>query len=389
VPEFAALAGGIRHRLRAGWRICALVFALAACTPVEDAIDAARLLGNLSGAPADRGVAVREIAWTSRGGPRVADLYMPDREEAAIVLAPGLGRAGRHDARLTAFAAALARVGYVVIVPDVPNFQAQRVAAADSEILADAVRHLLTRPGGRDQVGIAAISYAVGPAVIAALEPDIAPRVNVVAAIGGYYDTRAVVTFFTTGFFRAAPGAAWQHRVPNAYGKWVFVLANAERIEDPRDRTSLDAMARRKLADLDADIEDLRAGLGPEGRAVVDLLANADPHRVPDLIAALPRAVREDLDGLDLSRRDLGALRAQLILIHGRDDAIIPYVESAALARAVRPGQAHLALLDSLAHADLEPGGLADALRLWRAAYALLRLRHQDTDSVRRSAAIN
>jgi pimeloyl-ACP methyl ester carboxylesterase len=389
VHDVAALLTAMARGPGAPLRLCALALALVACAPAEDAIDAARLLSDLSGSVSADGVAVREIEWTSRGLRRVADLYVPEREEAALVLAPGLGRDGRRDARLTAFAASLARVGYVVLVPDVPNFQAQRVAAGDSEILADAARHLLARQGEESRVGIAAVSYAVGPAVIAALEPDIAPRVNVVAAIGGYYDTRAVVTFFTTGFFRAEPTAAWQHRVPNAYGKWVFVLANAERIADARDRTSLHAMARRKLADLDADIEDLRAGLGAEGRAVVDLLANADPDRVPALIAALPQAVREDLDGLDLARRDLGALRARLVLIHGRDDAIIPYVESVALARAVRPGQAHLALLDSLAHADLGPGGLTDAVRLWRAAYAMLRLRHQGTDRDGRSDPIN
>ena len=214
------------------------------------------------------------------------------------------------------------------MVPDVPNFQAQRVAAGDSALLADALRYRLRRPEGQGSVGIAAVSYAVGPAVLAALSPDLAPRIDVIAAIGGYYDTVSVVTFFTTGFFREDAGAPWQRRTPNAYGKWVFVQANAERLQDARDRSSLSAMARRKLADLGADIADVEEGLGPEGRSVVALLANIDPARVPDLIAALPPAVREDLVGLSLAGRDLKALRAQVILIHGRDDAIVPYTKA-------------------------------------------------------------
>ena len=357
-------------------RLCALLLALASCAPAEDAVDAVRFLDRLTGPPSLDGVAVQEIVWTARSVPRAGDLYQPARPQGALVLAPGLGREGRRDTRLTAFAAALAQSGFMVLVPDVPNFQAQRVSAGDSEILADALRHLLSRQGEGRSVGIAAVSYAVGPAVLAALEPDLAPRIDVVAAIGGYYDTRAVVTFFTTGYFREAPDAPWQHRAPNAYGKWVFVLANAERIVDPRDRTSLHAMARRKLADLNANVDDLGVGLGPEGRAVVDLLSNAEPDRVPDLIAALPSAVRDDLEGLNLARRDLGALKARLVLIHGRDDAIIPYSESVALARALPAERSHLALLDSLAHADLGPGGLVDGVRLWRAAYVLMRQRH-------------
>lgn len=353
-----------------------LLLTLTACTAFEDSADAVRLMWDLVDPPPFDPAARQEVAWTAGGIERAADLYEPARHSASIVVAPGLGRQGRRDTRLTALAGALTRVGYRVLVPDVPSFQAQRVAAGDSAVLVDALTYLLQRQDGDGTVGIAAISYAVGPAVLAALEPAVAPRVGFIAAIGGYYDTRAVVTFFTTGFYRDGADGPWRHRVPNAYGKWVFVLANAERIADAKDRTSLEAMARRKLADLNADIDDLGIGLGPEGRAVVDLLANADPDRVPGLIAALPPAVRDDLDGLNLARRDLGTLRARLILIHGRDDAIIPYVESVALADAVPRGRAHLVLLDSLMHADLGPASVADAYRLWRAAYALMRARH-------------
>jgi pimeloyl-ACP methyl ester carboxylesterase len=360
-------------RLRA-W---VLLLLLAGCTPAGDAADAMQFLRDLSGGvPVSGDFARTEVTWPHRGEAVAADLYLPTEPMAALVLAPGLGRDGRRDARLVAFATALARARFAVMVPDVPNFQAQRVAASDGALLADALRYLLARPEGKGSVGIAAVSYAAGPAVLAALSPDLAPRVDVIAAIGGYYDTASVVTFFTTGYFREDPEAPWLRRTPNAYGKWVFVLANAERIDDARDRSALTAMARRKLDDLRADIGDLDRGLGPEGRSVVDLLANADPARVPGLIAALPPAVREDLVGLSLAGRDLHALRAQAILIHGRDDAIVPYSESLALARALPEGQVHLALLESLAHADLGPGGLSDGFRLWQAAYALMRARH-------------
>jgi pimeloyl-ACP methyl ester carboxylesterase len=361
--------------LRTALAIIAMLSSLAACMAVEDSADAARLMWRLADPPPLDVAARQEVTWTTGDVRRVADLYEPRQHRAAIVLAPGLGREGRRDVRLTAFAVALTGAGFRVLVPDVPNFQAQRVAADDSVVLADALRYLLERQGDQGTVAIAAISYAVGPAVFAALEPDIAPRVSAIAAVGGYYDTRSVVTFFTTGYYRDRAGGPWLHRAPNAYGKWVFVLANAERIADPQDRTALAAMARRKLANLHADIDDLGARLGPEGRAVVDLLANSDPDRVPALVAALPEAVRADLDGLSLAGRDLGVLRAKLILIHGRDDAIIPYAESVALAAAVPSGQAHLALLDSLMHADLGPASVADAYRLWRAAYELMRAR--------------
>jgi pimeloyl-ACP methyl ester carboxylesterase len=181
-----------------------------------------------------------------------------------------------------------------------------------------------------------------------------------------------VVTFFTTGHFREAPGQAWQRREPNAYGRWVFVRVNAPRVADARDRVLLASMAERKLRDLAAPVDDLAAKLGREGGSFHALLENRDPEAVPSLIASLPPAIRNDMAALDLARRDLTPLRANVILIHGRDDAIIPYTESAALAAALPEGQASLCLVDNLAHVDLGPGGLLDGLRLWRATYRIL-----------------
>ncbi len=96
---------------------------------------------------------------------------------------------------------------------------------------------------------------------------------------------------------------------------------------------------------------------------------------MPVLIAALPLAIRTDLEALDVRRHNLSTLAARLILIHGRDDAIIPYTESMALAAAAPPRQANLYLVDNLAHVTLGPGGILDGLRLWRAVYRLLKER--------------
>ena len=360
-----------------GRRMGSVVFALAAvlgaCSP-GDAIDAVGLLRDVGGPARIDDIRRTSIAWTADATEYAGDLYVPPGAAARIglVLVPGLAPEGRDDARVVALATALARRNFAVLVPELPGFRAQRVSAADSVPIAASVRHLRD---GRPVVGVAAISYAVGPAVLATLTPDPAARADFVVAIGGYFDAQEVTTFFTTGYFRDGRDAPWQHATPNEFGKWVFVAANAERLDDGGDRSSLSAIARRKLADLKADIADLTPGLGAEGRAVMALLANSDPDRVPALLQALPPAIRADLDGLDLRRRDLSQSRARFIIVHGRDDAIIPYTESLALSAALPDGQVELELLDSFAHASLGPGGLIDAVRLWRSAYALMRQR--------------
>ncbi len=315
------------------------------------------------------------VVYTVSGRAYQGDLYRPAQHpSAAMVLVPGVARQGKDDPRLVAFASTLARARFLVLVPDLPGLRAHRVSAEDAQAVTDAFTHLLSRRElpVQGRAGIGAFSYSVGPVMLAALDPGIRARVDFVLGVGGYYDLRQVVTFFTTGYFRKQ--GYWQYLEPNSYGKWVFVLDNAERLADPGDRAIFRRMAQRKLANPQSDIDELAGRLTAEGQSLLDLLDNRDPERAPALIARLPASMRAELDALNLAGRDLSRLNAKLILLHGTDDAIIPYTESMALAAAVPAGQAELFLIEGLAHVNVRPFGL-DRRALWRAIGALLAQR--------------
>ena len=315
------------------------------------------------------------LRFSQQGREYLADLYQPDQKAlAGVLLMPGASEEGKDDPRLVAFATTLARARFNVLVPDLASLQSLQVNSGDIGQVAGAFSWLASRedlsPGNR--VGIIAFSYGAGPAILAALEPALRHRVRFIMAVGAYYDLRQVLAFFTTGWFRA--GGSWRHRTPNAFGKWVFVLSNAERLPYPPDRRILRVMARRKLQNLTAGVADLAGELSPSGRAVYDFIVNTDRNLAPRLIANLPESIEREIRSLNLADKDLRPLRARLILVHGYDDDIIPYSQSIELARAVTPGQARLFLANGLAHVDLEPG-LLDKWRLWRAVDALLAQR--------------
>lgn len=320
------------------------------------------------------------IGYRAGGRDYLADVYLPGGGEAALaslLLVPGIAPRGRDDPRLVAFAETLARARFRVLVPDMPNLRAQRITPADIRHIGDGIDYLAASPIASPPapIGIAAVSYAVGPALLAALEAEPPGRVAFLLAIGGYYDSVDVITFFTTGYYRERADGKLLLGRPNAFGKWVFVIANAHRLEDAHDRALLRQMARRRLDDNAAPIDDLAGALGPEGRAVYALMVNTAPDRVKALVAQLPAGVRRDIEALDISRRDLGRLKTRLILVHGRDDAVIPYTESLHLAAAAPAGGASLTIVGDLMHADLGGIGLWDAFRLWRAVLRLLRER--------------
>jgi pimeloyl-ACP methyl ester carboxylesterase len=306
----------------------------------------------------------------------LGDLYLPSGETplARIVLLPGLVSEGRTNPQLRAFANSLARLRFAVLVPEIASFRSLQLSPADARVIADALRELSEWSGTRAEVGLAAVSYALGPALIAALEPDVRERVAFVLGVGGYYDLTDAATYATTGCFRGEADERWTCRAPNDYGKWVFARINANRIESLLDRSSLQAIAARKLDDPDADIGDLVATLGPEGHSVTDLLLNADPERVRALIARLPLPVRADFERLSPSRYPLGEIAAEVILIHGRNDGLIPPTESKKLAKAL--AHAHLTLVAHIAHVEFTgPLGLIDDLALLFDARRLVALR--------------
>ncbi len=144
-------------------------------------------------------------------------------------------------------------------------------------------------------------------------------RVRFVLGVGGYHDIRASIRFFTTGYFE--DGGAPLYLKPDDYAKLVFAMS---------------------------------------------LLTNTDPQETARLLAALPQPIVATIDALTLDNKGLQRLTARLLLVHGRNDRLIPYPESLALGNAVAPGQARVFILNRiLGHVDLTLSHFF-SLRFWR-----------------------
>lgn len=363
-----------------------VIVALSACSPARLVEATAVLAGLGDPPPGTEAVERRKVTFPAVPGPGPgrtleADLYRPlDRPAlASLVLVPGATPEGRDDARVVEFARRLTTARFVVLVPEIANIRALRIGPEDADAIADAIVHAArldpARPRVRDgaadakvigerPAGLIAVSYAAGPAMLAAIRPTVDDRVGFILLIGPYHDSTAAVTFVTTGAYRLPGESDWQRLAPNTRAPWAFMLSNAEAVGDAEDAAILTAIAQRRLEDPSASIADLSPDLGPAGRSVLTLVENRDPERVPALLSALPDGVRARLAALDLARRDLSAIDAPVLLMHGRDDAVIPYTESLALRDALPPGQGELFLLDAFAHVDLGTPGTRDTLTL-------------------------
>ena len=305
-----------------------------------------------------------------------ADLYQPTGQVlAGIVFIPGAAPAGKEDPRVINFATIFARCRFAVLVPDIIALRELKLLPETARDVADALTYLLSRqdlaPQGRG--GVVTSSVGIGPALLGVLEPSLANRVRFFLSIGGYYDLPRLLTYFTTGHYQAHGVSLNDH--PYEYGKWVYALSNASRLEDPREREVFSTLASRKLEDQKAPVDDLLTALGPAGRQIYAFITNTDPSRSPVLMSKLPPRVYVHVGALNLAAHDLNDLGTRFILVHGFEDATIPYGESIALAQALPPHKAHLFLLHGLVHVDVDPG-IMDGLKMWRAIYTLLSERY-------------
>jgi acetyl esterase/lipase len=328
---------------------------------------------------------VERVSFEAAGRTVIADVYRPARRgrHPGIVLNHGVAAGGMNDLRLVNFADALARTGYVALVPEFVNLKEFRVRPSDVDEVVGSFEYLRGRPDVRpDRVGIFGFSYAGGLAMLAANDPAIADDVRFCFLLGSYYDLRSIVTYATTGHF--LENGEWVYMEPRHTGKWAFLKNMLELVEDGRDRALLSRIAGAKLADESSDVSAVADSLGEEGGHLYALMTNEDPERAGELIDSLSPGLLEYFDALSLPG-NIDNVTARLIIAHGRDDNLMPYTESLALAENVpRGASVHLRILESFQHVDLEFSGdsgltgwigtAAEMCRVFSVTYELLRM---------------
>jgi acetyl esterase/lipase len=334
-----------------------------------------------------RSPAVEHVLVPGQEGQNAADLYLPHSGEprGGLVLVPGFTPQGKDDPRIVWLARLVARVGFVVLVPDLPGLRSLQAREADVEGMVGSYQFLVdqatrVRP---DRVGLMGISYGAGPTLVAAADPRIAERVDFVLSLGGYYDLVDVIGFVTTGHY------AWQdHRgyiPPSPYARGRFLLANLDLVQDPRDQEIL-ARVGQGLLNGGGDPSVAAGTLSPWGASLLSLLLNGDPGRVRSLVERLDPRVRERIAYLSPSRV-IDRVRAHLLVIHGLEDDFIPYTESLRLAAAApEPARVHLAITRLVTHVDVVRPGLrssaktgtvlGDVWRMFRVVHFAVTRRH-------------
>jgi fermentation-respiration switch protein FrsA (DUF1100 family) len=261
-----------------------------------------------------------------------------------------------------------------VVTPDIPalsNF-------AITPLLTDRIEHVALwlatesglEPTGR--IGLMGISFSGGLAVVAAGRPSLRGHLLYVFSFGGHDDLRSVLEYFCSATEDVETGTP----APHDYGVAIVLLTVAERLVPAEQVSPMSDAVRRFLRasyldrvnkpQADREFAALRevAKSLPEPSAT--LLSYVNDRDVARLGPLLRPHIGDYVDAPALSPARSPVPSAPVFLLHGRDDNVIPSIESVRLADRLRGAvPVRLLVTDLISHADADqPAHAMDVLKL-------------------------
>ena len=292
------------------------------------------------------------VAYPTADGAGAADLYAPagDGVHSGVLLFLGVNPAGKDDPRVVNLAEGLARAGMAVLIPWSDDMTEKRVSPDDVDNLVRAYEYLLSLEGvDAERSGMGGFCVGASFVAVAAADARVRDRVRFVNFFGGYYDARDLVAAVAVkSRFDGDDVRAW---TPAALSEEVVAAHLIEGVTRADEREALaSAFIARDSALSDADAAEMSA----EARAVYRMLSGGakTPREARALIADLSESSQAKLAAISPSSA-LGGLSARVMIMHDREDALVPSEESRRLAAALAErGDFHYTEFSLFRHLD-------------------------------------
>jgi hypothetical protein len=273
----------------------------------------------------------QEVTYPLQSGQGVADLYVPSSggKHSAILLFLGVSPAGRDDPRVVGLANALARTGVVVMIPWSDTMTQKRVATEEIDNLVRGFQYLRSlEVVDPSRVGMGGFCVGASLATVAAQDPRIRDQVRFVNFFGGYYDAEDLIKSVVTGT-RSYNGTTepWQ---PDPLSVEVVQTHLIEGIALDEERQLLS----RAFIDNSVELNGRADTLSQEALAVYKLLSEPEISEVDRLMSQLPPQTLESIRRISPST-NIENLKAKVLIMHDRQDALVPSEESRRMAEAV------------------------------------------------------
>jgi pimeloyl-ACP methyl ester carboxylesterase len=282
------------------------------------------LLGSIAAMP----VSTSTLTIPSSAGVVHARLYSPNPAPNApgLVLIPGIHYLGMEEPRLVAFARTISACGLRVLTPELPDSRDYRIQPSDVQAIGDSVQWMQNTSG--HPVGLMALSFSGGLALMAAAKPPFSNEISFVFSVGAHDDLLRVATFYATEA-DPLPDGDVERAKPNNYGPWVLEYEHLEDFVPASDIAAIRPVLRARLYEDWTLEKQLLASLTATQKAEYEKLL--DPKQEDAALFASNKKHAAEMAAVSPAGH-LAGLHVPVYLLHGRGDTLIPFAEAEWLA---------------------------------------------------------
>lgn len=273
----------------------------------------------------------REQQFVGTGARRIRlDIYSTPskvRRPAVIVYCP-LAPEGPENRYVMNVMKALARSGYVAVLPSWPDRPLGLIDPVDVEDFGMALKTLTQLPAvDPKRIGIVGISYGIGPALLALTRTKLANPVQFVVSISGYASLMRLFEFALTG--RASYKDESISLKPHPYIIYVLLRTLAQHELTTQDRETVSKLLDATPTSQPIDLIALRSRLrSATGQKFLSILTDNKEITGAALQKRFPVSAQRMLDDLSIHSAQDMRIATKAFILHSASDDLVPYTES-------------------------------------------------------------
>jgi dienelactone hydrolase len=279
----------------------------------------------------------------------------------AVMLVNGATEKGNDDPETRRLGEALARAGYMVMLPEFPFIKAGRLERDATAILDAAFARATLRPETKGMpVGAFGFSVGGGMLLAAASRPGALSSASYIGALGAYYDLDTyLASVLSSAQRRDGSLEAWD---ADAEVRLRLPVAAAEALADANDRARITAELRATGGRLSGEPP---SGLQNESALLWRALAATDYDIALQRLQQLPPSLRDVFDSLS-PQTTWSSLRPAVFWLHDVGDRFEPVSEAETAAATAHAGPTRFQRTALLSHAAaLGAGAKEKGLDFW------------------------
>lgn len=262
----------------------------------------------------------QEVTIESGGRTFKPDIYIPytKKQLPAIIVYCPLATEGKNHRYVMNFMKGLARMGFVVMAPFWPARKDGEIHIDDNKELQRAIDFITQQSFvSQPKVSIVAISYGIGPTLIAASDHRTREKIHAIVSIGGCADFKKLINFGLTGKAKFQ-----KHRIntnPDPYVEHILLRTIATYLPKA-DSLTLHRILDEAGPKASIDNDKLKSLISPKSFAAVEHLYGGNYKHLPSPVRQLiSRLSAESL---------IKKVAMPILIFHSKEDALVPYTEA-------------------------------------------------------------